>query len=46
MIRREWVVSVEGAVLATVPRKESMKACGKMPKTLQANGHRVQEGVV
>lgn len=30
LIRGEWVVSVEGVVLAAVPRKESMKACGKM----------------
>lgn len=42
MIRGEWVVLVEEAI----PRKESMKAYGKMPEVLQTNGHRVQEGVV
>lgn len=43
---REWVVSVEGVALAAVPRKEAMRACGKMPGTLQTNGRGVQEGVV
>lgn len=43
LIRGEWVVSVRGA---TVARKESMKACGKMAEMLQTKGHRVQEGVV